>query len=345
MSSSAWWTIAYRKPTANRFLRADDFAGTWAQASELAGRFAEANPSLQVYFVPTKAHEIEHPTEDSGNILTETGRRVRIVEGRTVGELQPVSEYEARQEFEWNCTVFVGERETECPAKYRAQHNLPPFVADPLNPTDAELAAAIDRGLADGSIIDAEDFLASAARHGHATTCTEHGGRDLAACDPADCDEAALAASFTVSTTYPAQATQTGQMLRCKGCGYTWQLPAHATATGDELCSVCFQEGRFCFAAPVPADQVAQAVPGIAWLDHDALCQDYRSQGVMPCTCSPVCRCLACDTKRDAEARREHEAAGPEHAAWCAGPSAHLVAVEIAHVLQAADSKAEASNA
>lgn len=28
--------------------------------------------------------------------------------------------------------------------------------------------------------------------------CREHGGRDLAACDPADCDTAALAAGFSV---------------------------------------------------------------------------------------------------------------------------------------------------
>ena len=34
------------------------------------------------------------------------------------------------------------------------------FVKDPANPTDAELAAAIDRGLADGSLIDAEAWIA-----------------------------------------------------------------------------------------------------------------------------------------------------------------------------------------
>jgi hypothetical protein len=36
----------------------------------------------------------------------------------------------------------------------------PPYVVDPLHPTDAELSAAIDRGLADGSLIDAADWLA-----------------------------------------------------------------------------------------------------------------------------------------------------------------------------------------
>jgi hypothetical protein len=36
----------------------------------------------------------------------------------------------------------------------------PPYVVDPLYPTDAELSAAIDRGLADGSLIDAAGWLA-----------------------------------------------------------------------------------------------------------------------------------------------------------------------------------------
>ena len=38
-----------------------------------------------------------------------------------------------------------------------------PYVADPANPADAELAAAIQRGLADGSLIDAADWLAQHA--------------------------------------------------------------------------------------------------------------------------------------------------------------------------------------
>lgn len=40
-----------------------------------------------------------------------------------------------------------------------------PFVADPANPTDAELGAAVERGLADGSLIDSADFLARAAEN------------------------------------------------------------------------------------------------------------------------------------------------------------------------------------
>ena len=34
-----------------------------------------------------------------------------------------------------------------------------PYVADPANPTDAEIEAAIERSLANGSLIDADDWL------------------------------------------------------------------------------------------------------------------------------------------------------------------------------------------
>ena len=36
----------------------------------------------------------------------------------------------------------------------------PPYAVDPMNPTDAELAAAVERGLANGTLIDAADWLA-----------------------------------------------------------------------------------------------------------------------------------------------------------------------------------------
>ena len=38
-----------------------------------------------------------------------------------------------------------------------------PFVADPANPTDDELAAAIERSLALGTLIDAGDWMAAHA--------------------------------------------------------------------------------------------------------------------------------------------------------------------------------------
>jgi hypothetical protein len=78
------WTIAYRKRTANRFLRVASWSGTWAQADALAAVFVEANPTLDVFCVPTAASEVNGAAEDAGNILVDSGRRVRIVESAEV---------------------------------------------------------------------------------------------------------------------------------------------------------------------------------------------------------------------------------------------------------------------
>lgn len=75
------WTIAYRKPRANRFLRVTNWQGTWAQALAVSQVFAAAHPELQVWYVPTAASDANGAPEDIGNILVDTGRRVRIVEG------------------------------------------------------------------------------------------------------------------------------------------------------------------------------------------------------------------------------------------------------------------------
>ena len=44
-----------------------------------------------------------------------------------------------------------------------------PYVADPLNPTDEELSAALQRGLDNGSLIDAAEWMArnAPAADGH----------------------------------------------------------------------------------------------------------------------------------------------------------------------------------
>lgn len=76
------WTIAYRKRTANRFLRVSTWAGTWSQAVGMARLFGEANPDLEVYYTSSRTAEIEGFVieEDRGNILVDSGRRVRIAE-------------------------------------------------------------------------------------------------------------------------------------------------------------------------------------------------------------------------------------------------------------------------
>lgn len=37
------------------------------------------------------------------------------------------------------------------------------YVKDPANPTDAEIVAAIERGLANGTLVDAAEWLAANA--------------------------------------------------------------------------------------------------------------------------------------------------------------------------------------
>lgn len=96
------WTLAYRKPTANRFQRVTNWSGTWSQAQELARSFAQAHPELQVWYVPSAASEENGCEEDRGNVLTDTGRRVRIREtgSLTEAELAMVPDAtEARERF------------------------------------------------------------------------------------------------------------------------------------------------------------------------------------------------------------------------------------------------------
>lgn len=84
--SATTWTLAYRKRTANRFQRMTNWAGTWAQALELARTFGEAHPELDVWYVPSLESEANGAPEDAGNILTDTGRRVRIRDNGTAPE-------------------------------------------------------------------------------------------------------------------------------------------------------------------------------------------------------------------------------------------------------------------
>lgn len=79
------WTIAFRKPSANRFQRVTNWSGTWSESVIMSGVFMTMNPGLQVFYVPTLANEQNAeeyfgPRDDHGNIFTDTGRRVRMVE-------------------------------------------------------------------------------------------------------------------------------------------------------------------------------------------------------------------------------------------------------------------------
>ncbi|HEX8109784.1 MAG TPA: hypothetical protein VF516_18765 [Kofleriaceae bacterium] len=87
---AASWTIAWRKRTANHFRRANNWAGTWAEAFEMARAFGELHPEYQVYYTTTAAYEqwerdeIAAGTlaadrgEDHGNIMVDSGKRIRV---------------------------------------------------------------------------------------------------------------------------------------------------------------------------------------------------------------------------------------------------------------------------
>jgi hypothetical protein len=104
------WTIAYRKRTANRFQRVTNWTGTWQEAFDMARVFSALHPDLQVYYVSSRAHEdherVELPRQvasgemgqhladaylvDHGNILVDSGKRVRMTETGTLDpELLP----------------------------------------------------------------------------------------------------------------------------------------------------------------------------------------------------------------------------------------------------------------
>lgn len=91
------WTIAYRKPRANKFHRVTDWAGTWNEAYEMAKTFGERNPGMQIYYVPTKAAEDDQAARiatgelpdfgysaDWGNVMVDSGKRIRMTETGTI---------------------------------------------------------------------------------------------------------------------------------------------------------------------------------------------------------------------------------------------------------------------
>jgi hypothetical protein len=94
VKDAPFWTIAYRNPRANRFVRVSDFAGTWQEAHDAAGVFAEAHTGLQVYYVPTADAEAAGYgyAEDHGTVLVDSGRRVKMIDrplGDEVATLRP----------------------------------------------------------------------------------------------------------------------------------------------------------------------------------------------------------------------------------------------------------------
>lgn len=91
------WTIAHRKPSANRIVRVGGIALTWDEARTLAAQLGHVRPDLQVYYVPTLAAEVAGyvVAEDRGNILMHTGKRVRMVDTGTLDAFPPLGDFHA----------------------------------------------------------------------------------------------------------------------------------------------------------------------------------------------------------------------------------------------------------
>lgn len=86
--SATTWTLAFRKRTANRFQRVTNWEGTWAQALELAQAFGKAHPELDVWYVPTLASEANGAAEDAGNVMVDSGKRIRIRDNGALTEAE-----------------------------------------------------------------------------------------------------------------------------------------------------------------------------------------------------------------------------------------------------------------
>lgn len=166
--SNQAWTIAWRTPRANRFHRATNWTGTWSQAVNMAQAFNQAHPDQQVFYVTTAALEADQAAriaagtldasyaEDHGNILMDSGRRVRMVDNGTVdAEL-------VAQTYCGKCTGgrMIGVSPTKCtdcdgtgrvaavtPAFPTMAETVPARVLAEQQATQSELSPAMVRAL------------------------------------------------------------------------------------------------------------------------------------------------------------------------------------------------------
>lgn len=85
---ATFWTLAYRKPRANRFKRVTDLATDWHGAMAAAELFT--GKGIEVWVTTNAAAEAAGYTcaEDVGNILSNNGTRVRVVDTGTLADLE-----------------------------------------------------------------------------------------------------------------------------------------------------------------------------------------------------------------------------------------------------------------
>lgn len=83
------WTIAYRRPKANRIKRLDGFAGTWKQARMLSAVVEAMNwdKGLEFYLLPTYEFDRGRGRNQDRKFLAYSGRRVDLVETGSLHEL------------------------------------------------------------------------------------------------------------------------------------------------------------------------------------------------------------------------------------------------------------------
>lgn len=104
------WTIAYRKRTANRFQRVNNWSGTWDEAQNMGSRMAALYPHLQVWTTTTREYEAARALEvadgvadgtlsqeyalevleDHGNIMVDSGKRIRITDDGVLPDDLPI---------------------------------------------------------------------------------------------------------------------------------------------------------------------------------------------------------------------------------------------------------------
>lgn len=152
MSERKIWTIAFRKPRANRFQRVTDWCGTWSEAVEMSGRFVKLNPEMQCYYVTTAEYEardaIELPKRvargeisqdyadslmaDHGNILTDdTRKRVRML---NTGKLPDELKAHGEKCICLDCFAEIGRKAAEQQAAEKVE--APSLNGKPLRTAD-----------------------------------------------------------------------------------------------------------------------------------------------------------------------------------------------------------------
>src|SRR5579859_7997114 len=109
---------------------------------------------------------------------------------------------------------------------------ISPYAADPANPTDAELAAAIERGLADGTMIDAADWM---AQHAAAVAA----GDAIAEAAPAITEAVrnVETSDQPAAAGEPASPVKGEQVTECDDCGFQFSRPqARRTCQSAAAC-------------------------------------------------------------------------------------------------------------